>query len=83
MSCSCQWYRVCDAGALRAEPLATLMSCAVKTTSRHNWKVRGEEESGGAVHNEPYRAGCASRHSRIIRRRMWLAGKETDKAKVR
>ena len=29
MSCSCQWYRVCDAGALRAEPLATLMSCAV------------------------------------------------------
>ena len=30
MSCSCQWYRVCDAGALRAEPLATLMSCAVK-----------------------------------------------------
>ena len=24
MSCSCQWYRVCDAGALRAEPLATL-----------------------------------------------------------
>ena len=20
----CQWYRVCDAGALRAEPLATL-----------------------------------------------------------
>ena len=27
----CQWYRVCDAGALRAEPLATLLSCAVKT----------------------------------------------------
>ena len=26
----CQWYRVCDAGALRAEPLATLLSCAVK-----------------------------------------------------
>ena len=25
-----QWYRVGDAGALRAEPLATLMSCAVK-----------------------------------------------------
>ena len=28
----CQWYRVCDAGALRAEPLATLSlftSCAV------------------------------------------------------
>ena len=25
----CQWYRVCDAGALRAEPLATLLSCAV------------------------------------------------------
>ena len=23
-------YRVCDAGALRAEPLATLLSCAVK-----------------------------------------------------
>ena len=22
----CQWYRVCDAGALRAEPLATLLS---------------------------------------------------------
>ena len=33
MSCSCQWYRVCDAGALRAEPLATLMSCAVKITT--------------------------------------------------
>ena len=31
MSCSCQWYRVCDAGALRAEPLATLLSCAVIT----------------------------------------------------
>ena len=30
----CQWYRVCDAGALRAEPLATLLSCAVKR-SRH------------------------------------------------
>ena len=30
----CQWYRVCDAGALRAEPLATLcLACAVKTTS--------------------------------------------------
>ena len=28
----CQWYRVCDAGALRAEPLATLLSCAVTTT---------------------------------------------------
>ena len=27
----CQWYRVCDAGALRAEPLATLLSCAVIT----------------------------------------------------
>jgi len=26
------WYRVCDAGALRAEPLATLLSCAVKTS---------------------------------------------------
>ena len=25
-----QWYRVGDAGALRAEPLATLLSCAVK-----------------------------------------------------
>ena len=25
-----QRYRVCDAGALRAEPLATLLSCAVK-----------------------------------------------------
>jgi len=35
MSCSCQWYRVCDAGALRAEPLATLMSCAVKIARRN------------------------------------------------
>ena len=30
----CQWYRVCDAGALRAEPLATLMSCAVKSKKK-------------------------------------------------
>ena len=29
-----QWYRVGDAGALRAEPLATLLSCAVKNVSR-------------------------------------------------
>ena len=36
MSCSCQWYRVCDAGALRAEPLATLMSCAVKNKKEEN-----------------------------------------------
>ena len=35
----CQWYRVCDAGALRAEPLATLLSCAVTRTS-HATTVR-------------------------------------------
>jgi len=31
----CQWYRVCDAGALRAEPLATLLSCAVIRTCEY------------------------------------------------
>ena len=36
----CQWYRVCDAGALRAEPLATLLSCAVKNPG-FSWRISG------------------------------------------
>jgi len=34
----CQWYRVCDAGALRAEPLATLYILRDQ--------YRGEDPSG-------------------------------------
>ena len=50
----CQWYRVCDAGALRAEPLATLLSCAVIKTSQLGrgppqaaWRGAVEHPSGG------------------------------------
>ena len=51
MSCSCQWYRVCDAGALRAEPLATLMSCAVKNIKfAHQGSTNGMSTTRPQVH---------------------------------
>ena len=44
----CQWYRVCDAGALRAEPLATLLSCAVKkcTGPQRSWEEDRRKRRG-------------------------------------
>ena len=56
----CQWYRVCDAGALRAEPLATLLSCAVKRILPRlprDWRCTPCERGG--VRTDPL-CSCAS-----------------------
>jgi len=63
MSCSCQWYRVCDAGALRAEPLATLMSCAVTIDGGDERSPKGNLQRRGPntqyhVRIAPHRKPC-------------------------
>ena len=47
----CQWYRVCDAGALRAEPLATLYILRGQNieTEKRSFKNKNRKEQGKEI----------------------------------
>ena len=56
-----QWYRVCDAGALRAEPLANLLSCAVKKKAL---RFPHFSAKGATIRSEESRTAPRGRRSR-------------------
>ena len=70
----CQWYRVCDAGALRAEPLATLLSCAVKNRSQIGVTSHGllQRQGGPTAHTPRVHALHWTSEGQGAREKGWI-----------